>query len=278
MTYEDVDYRPLAAMDDAWSTTMHTALGGMAWPVAMIVVAFSTVTELLIGSFMLFIAPLVILFLYLASQVNKFQKQMWQQFARANGWTIDTKTNATSLVPPSLQFGHSHHFSAVVQAKLASVTCDLLAYDCTTGSGKSSETHYFTVALTSAPKPMPHAVLTPKKYAADLQGDFVNGENLKLEGNFQDYFSLKVEKGQEVDVLTVLTPDVMQTIVQYNQAEHIELLGSNIYFIVRGDKRKPGDVRQLLKSVTELSQQLQENARLSSPVWSSSLEAPTPSA
>ncbi|HVX24652.1 MAG TPA: hypothetical protein VG992_04935 [Candidatus Saccharimonadales bacterium] len=265
-TLDQINYEPLQGMQHAWSAVLKHGFHGFALPLAVLVEIVGIAGAIVSQQLGLSFGPILLYFMYLTAKVKSYKNQVWEHFAAVNGWGLDLETPAENTIPPSIQFGHSRHFSSVIQAQFTGVTCDLLSYDCTTGSGKSSQTHYFTVAVILAPKPMPHALLTSKKSSPDVQGDFANGEPLKLEGNFDDYFSLQVEKGQEVDLLTVITPDVMQTLVQYDQAEDIELLGDVIYFILRGDKRTPTTVQQLIRSVAELSQQLQENNRLSTPV------------
>ena len=88
--------------------------------------------------------------------------------------------------------------------------------------------------------------------------DFADHETLQLEGDFQDYFSLQIEKGQEIDALEILTPDVMQALVSYNQREDIEILGDGLYFIATGDDRTPESVQKLVGSTVELSGQILE--------------------
>jgi hypothetical protein len=57
----------------------------------------------------------------------------------------------------------------------------------------------------------------------------------------------------------------MQVLIDYNYAEDIEVFGNNLYFMVSRDRRKIASIQQLILSVTELSVELKENARLSTP-------------
>lgn len=251
-----VNYQPLETMDHAWLTVMNRTWKGSLWVLGVLSVAAAMLVPYF-GFFLLFLYLVLIVWL-----TNKYKEKIWEQFATVNGWKFDASIGP-NLITPSLNFGHSHHFSSVIQAQLGDIICDLLSYTCSTGEGRSQTTHYFTIAVTRLPKPMPHMLLSSKKDNADIKNDVMNAENLKLEGDFDNYFKLQVEKGQEIDALTIITPDVMQTLISYNQAEDLETLGENLYFIVKGDKRSPGQVKQLLQSVLELNAQLYENARLS---------------
>lgn len=265
MTPDKIDYRPLAAMNNAWKAVMRTALHGWCWPLTVVAAIIGVLVSLAIkdirGMFVI-----AIYFSYIGVLVKKYKNQLWDRFAAANGWALDNLTSVESTMPASLNFGHSHHFSPIIKVQLSNTACDLFAYDCTTGYGRYSQTHYFTVAIAQLPKAVPHIMLTTVKATdVDMKNDIANAETLKLEGDFSKYFALQVEKGQEIDVLTIITPDVMQTLVDYGQGEDIEMLGDQLYFIVRGDERDPEHVKQLIQSVAELSEQLKQNISLSMP-------------
>jgi hypothetical protein len=259
-----VNYAPLQVMDTAWSAAFKAAVHS--WRVLLFVLAFVLSIGLLaIGQFVFIFAVVVAGLAYVSAQARRIKNQAWVTFALANDWTLDTATPAAVIIPPSLQFGHSPVLSPVIQARLGDLTCDFTAYHCTTGSGKSARVHYFTVAAMPRAARAPHILLLCKKHAPDIQRDLQNAENLQLEGDFNDYFSLQVEKGQEVDVLTVITPDVMQTLISYDLAEDIEALGDNLYFITASDKRGYHDMPVLVRSVVELGDRLAQNHAFAAP-------------
>jgi hypothetical protein len=264
MNPDAVDYTPLEDIPHAWMIVMNSALHGLAWPLTVVITALGAYLSIIVKDPRAGIILLAFYFAYITRLVSRFKNQVWDRFAAANRWSLDVDTPPDNIIPPSLQFGHSKHFSPVIQANLGNLVCDLFTYDCTTGYGKSSQTHYFTVALTALPKAMPHIILDAVKDSSDEKNDIPNAQVLKLEGDFNNYFKLQIEPGQQIDVLTVLTPDVMQTLISYSQKEDIEMLGTQLFFIVNGDDRGPNDVRQLIRSVTELEDQLKENVRLSS--------------
>lgn len=263
MAPENVNYQPLEAINTAWKTVMRTGLGGWAWPLA----AAATAAGIWVSYAARDIRAIMITvfyFAYISALVNRYKNKIWSLFAAANGWQLDAVSSVEANMPPSLKFGHSPKFSPIIKANLNGTDTDLFEYECTTGHGRSSQSHYFTVAATRLPKIVPHILLYTKKGHSEMRGDIDNAENFKLEGDFNDYFRLQIEKGQEIDALTIITPDVMQAIVGYGQGEDIEMTGDQLYFIIKGDKRDPATVKQLIRSVVELSDQLKENIRLSS--------------
>jgi hypothetical protein len=260
-----INYQPLLAMNGLWCATFKDTI--KFWLPGLVVVCIVAALVAAPGlAFELATAITILYMAFVSSRVNKLKNNVWKEFAAANGWPLDTQNSPAVVIPPSLQFGHSRTWSPIIQAKLDDLACDLLTYQCATGSGRSEVTHNFTIASTSLAQALPHLLLMSKKVHADVQRDLVNGETLKLEGDFNDYFNLQIEKGQEVDVLTIITPDIMQTLVDHNQAEDIEILGQNLYFITNQDKRDYRDMQVLISSVVALSQQIVQNITLSASV------------
>ena len=250
-----VNYQPLTAMQGAWKKVFEASLHGLGLA-AFIALIVITVGSIVIRVGDIIIYAVVLYFAFLSYRVNVYKNNVWQAFATANGWPLNTTTSVLELIPPSMQFGHSEKFSPIINATLGAMNSDLFTYSCVTGSGRYQQTHNFTVGRMVLPKNLPHILLLSKKSKADVQRDLANSQDLQLEGNFGDYFKLQIESGQQIDVLTVLTPDVMQTLVSYNTAEDIEILGDDLYFIMNGDKRDYADVESLVRSVVELSQQI----------------------
>ncbi len=259
-----INYQPLSPDDKAMGLVVRRQ-----WPLYI----FGAVVAVWACTFMFFLGLLVIfiLFGYATVQAAKLKNNAWQQFAVANGWQLDPMPSVTSLVPYSVQFDGPTSLSPVIMAQLGNVTAKLFVYSVTTGSGKSRQVYTYTVAQVRLPKSLPHIFLKAKKDNRELpiqtmqrQPSFMKHETLQLEGDFNDYFTLQIEKGQEIDALTVITPDVMQTLITYSQAENIEIVTDGLYFILPGDDRGPKAVEQLVRSVVELSGQIVEQVHLTS--------------
>lgn len=277
---KEINYLPLSDSAHSWAHVWKTSFHGKSGGVLLLILVLGFGLSAGLKSGLLFditIAAIVVFLGYLIVQVSAYKSQLWIQFAIVNGWMIDTNTPLSVLLAPSLMFGYDPQFSPVIQVQISDLAFDLYTYNCTVGEGKSSTTYSFTVAMTSLPKAMPHMLLRAKKSLAHEQDDMTKTIRLKLEGDFNDYFTLNIEKGQEIDALTVITPDVMQALVSYGQAEDVEILGNNLYFMVSGDTRSNvPKIEQLVLSVAELSSQLKENARLSTGSLLASTPAPAP--
>jgi hypothetical protein len=198
-------------------------------------------------------------FFYLGTQVRTLMNGVWVQFANANGWPINGELDPITLTPLSLLFGHDQSYSPVIDAELGEAGADLFVYQTATGSGRSQHTYAFTIARVRMTAAMPHILLRAKgNIWSSIRPEFEDHEALSLEGDFNDYFSLQIEKGQEINVLEILTPDVMQTLINYSQKEDIEILGRYLFFIMSGDSRTPESTKKLVESTATLSGRIAE--------------------
>lgn len=245
----DIDYRPLEIERHAFPIILkryrvHT--------VVIVVIALAV-------GYIQPIAGLAIVMLWvmaLVTRVKILKTILWEDFALANGWQINAVAEPYTLIPLSLQYGYDQNFSSAITVLLGNASADFVEYWTVIGGGKSRQELHFTIARVILPESLPHILLRAKKNKSELGKDFDELEALQLEGDFNDYFTLQVEKGQEVNVLEVLTPDIMQTLVSYDRHEDIEIIGNNLYFIVSGDARNAAGIRQLVESVASLSGQI----------------------
>lgn len=259
-----INYEPLKKMDHTTAQAFKNSLRGRSSMIAIVLVLLTVAITIIFKTFAALIVGVVLYGSYIGSLINKYKASIWSEFAIANGWVIDSKTSVFDLVPPSLNYGHSQKFSPVLLAQLGSINSDLFTYQCTTGSGKYEQIHSFTVARLALVKVLPHIMLLSKSTHSDVQEKIDHDKELKLEGDFSKYFKLLIESGQEIDVLQILTPDVMQALISYNQSEDIEINGNNLYLISRNDQRDYKDMPALIKSVAELGGQITQNISLSS--------------
>jgi hypothetical protein len=259
-----IDYSPLDKMRHSDVHVFKTAFHGFSIPIFIVLAALcigGAITPIRQFSFLIIFAYGAVMM----GKINAYKNNIWKEFAALNGWQVVNKATVSEL-PQSVNYGHNRNYGTVIKAKFEAVSCDIFVYDTTTGQGKYQVTHYFTIATVplNASVSLPHIILNSKKEKADIQQKFPDYEKLKLEGDFNDYFTLIVEKGAEVDVLTVLTPDVMQTLINSDTDEDIEIDGQMLYFILRSDKRDPESMKKLIDSVTALIGQIGENLKLRS--------------
>jgi hypothetical protein len=207
------------------------------------------------GSILLYSA--IIYLIYISVISTKKRNKLWTEFALDNGWTINDLTS----IPPSLKLGYSPVFSPAIAANLNGVNCELFNYAYTTGAGRNRHIHEFTIAHVQLPKVLSHMQLFSKRIHAVAKIDLESDHQLKLEGDFNNYFNLHIEAGQQIDVLAVITPEVMQSLITYNTAEDVEIYQNELYFMIKGDKRDVEQTKALINSIPTLSQQIIRNCQ-----------------
>jgi hypothetical protein len=253
-----INYEPLEAEKRAYRMVFKRfwVRSSIIWGIAVAVGIFVPVVGMTVA-----LAWLIVLLL----QVNGFQDGLWEEFAIINDWPLDAVSDPFTLIPLSLQFGYDQAYSSAITAQLGVVSTDMVVYVTTVDEGRAQRHYSFTVARIQLPAALPHILLRAKGDRVNIQQDFADHEMLQLEGDFGDYFTLQIEKGQEVNVLEVITPDVMQTLVDYSQHEDIEIADDNLYFIVKGDARNADAIRQLIDSAASLSERIVEHVQQVTP-------------
>lgn len=94
-------------------------------------------------------------------------------------------------------------------------------YTYVTGSGKHSQTHTWGYAKVKLPRRLPHMVLDAKGNNmwrfSNLSDAIDRSQVLKLEGDFNTYFTLYAPQAYERDALYVFTPDVMAAMIDHGK-------------------------------------------------------------
>jgi hypothetical protein len=96
------------------------------------------------------------------------------------------------------------------------------------GAIHSTGTGYLAIRLD---RQLPHIVLQRRRGAMLYAGD---GPEFELEGDFGRHFELHVPEGYERDALYVLTPDVMQVLIDEAADQRVEIVDD--YLFVFGDR------------------------------------------
>jgi hypothetical protein len=89
------------------------------------------------------------------------------------------------------------------------------------------------------PKALPHIYLDAyQNNRFGRQPEFVydNDDVVSLEGNFDEYFKCYAPKEHKVLALSILTPDVLQTLMNSAYKYDIEIIENHVRLIVRGPK------------------------------------------
>ena len=177
--------------------------------------------------FAVYFLPIVFLYTWWLSILKKIEDEFMQQFAKANGY-------AYSEIG---MYGHGHLFSLGhtqqatdrVIGQYNGYPIEVYLYSYVTGEGKGRQEHRYTVFTLNFDTQMPDVVMTNKHQALDTILAPSGAEAVNLEGDFNDYFTLHVPKGYEIEALEVFTPDVMQALIEKGKQFNMEIYNNFLY-------------------------------------------------
>lgn len=153
-----------------------------------------------------------------------------KQFALNLGYTYAEEGDLLSVTGSLFNIGHSQTMKCVISGKDNDRPVRIFLYSYTVGSGKNSHTYRYTVFESTFDGNMPHLLLNSKKlfFSNDIP-DFSSGHHISLEGDFDKYFSLYVEKEFEIEALQMFDPDFMAELIESSKSFSAEFFQNKIY-------------------------------------------------
>jgi hypothetical protein len=220
-----------------------------------LLVILAIVLMALIGAagLLIFIIPSV----YYGSKLGNQEEKTWRSFAALNGWQI---LPSAPVYPPSiLDEGHSHQSSEVISGTYNG--SKLYTYECqyTVGEGRDSHTYKFTVVALGLPPGLPHLMVRPHQTINTPHG---LSEKLQLEGDFNKYFQIFTEPHKEVEGRVVLTPDVMDLMINEGKKYTVETDATGVYVYAANDLRTIKDLPPLMTYAFKAYEQVKQNLPL----------------
>jgi hypothetical protein len=162
----------------------------------------------------------------------KIEHEFMQQFASANGFSYVLKGSLDGLDGALFKVGRSRAVSDVVSGTFQNYPISLFNYKYITGFGKSERVHPHTIYELQFDITMPDMLLENASYILfeePLVSRISGKELIKLEGDFNKYFSLSITKGYEIEALEIFTPDVMQELIAKAKNFSVEIIDSHLF-------------------------------------------------
>ncbi len=180
-----------------------------------------------------------------------------QAFALLNNLVAATDEELYGSIPANLQVSgaHSRKVSGY-RFTFGSVPAVLFDYWFTTGSGKSSQSFHYAIASMTLTKDFPHLYLDGKVNGSNSQ--YEKEQRVELEGDFNKYFTLYMPEGSAAGALTVLSPDIMQTVIAQGQALDLEIDGHEAAASTAGYAFSRENFQRLVNCCNALSKELSE--------------------
>lgn len=175
----------------------------------------------------IFILPIAIIFfaLYTFGWIKEVERRMqlkWLLFAKQNGFIYYANPvgcNNPEAVAFNIGYGGTVSNMLEFDDRLS-----VAEYAYKTKNGEREISHHFNFARFRLENNVPHLVLNSKFSALQIWGE----RKIKLEGNFQDHFTLYAPDGFHIDALQIFTPDVMSKLLDQEGKYDLELVGSDL--------------------------------------------------
>jgi len=187
-------------------------------------------------AFLSWFFPIVIIVLASGPFYKGFENNLFSAFSVANNFTYDKKGTPSGQTGLLFNLGHDRGYSDLVAGTYRGLPLNLFIFRYTIGYGRGSQTYNRAVMTVNFATPMPAfalrrhtGMLAPSAAGESFNAAGYSGK-LNLEGDFDKHFQVHIVPGTEVDVLSVLTPDVMQLMIGLDRDE-LELTHDGQFYI-----------------------------------------------
>jgi len=152
-----------------------------------------------------------------------------QQLAAAIGYSYSSFAPNNTVAGTFFNLGNSSTLGDVMEGTLKNKPVRIFTYTYVTGSGKTRETHTYTVFEMQYGLPLPHILMNlPILFIPE------NMEPVELEGGFEEHFKLYTPKGMQMEVREVFQPDVMEDIMKSLSSFSLEIAEGTVYLMKKG--------------------------------------------
>lgn len=203
--------------------------------VLSVYIALVTITSGEIGAQQLVPAGIIffsVLF-YLSYRLRVKKLARIYKFAQANNFKLAVGVNNPAYNGLIFKNGHTRRID---EALILSNGSEIGNYQYSTGSGKNRRTYKWGYMKVKLVRNVPNMLLDSKKnnymhgIMSNLPQSFDKSQTIKLEGNFNDYFTLYAPENYGRDAFYIFTPDVMAALIDHGSDFDIEVLDNDLMF------------------------------------------------
>jgi hypothetical protein len=173
--------------------------------------------------------------------------EFMRQFAEKNGFSYEAGGALESVTGDLFGRGHSRQIIGVASGIRAGLPLRFFLYTYTIGSGKHRQTECFTVAEVTFDGSVPSLILDNKDDWR-IEGNPIGGKyrTISTGNSFDDRFILRIAEGHEIEALEVLTPEVMEEIVERGRDRSFEFVGHKLYVWKEGYAKTTAEIQAML--------------------------------
>lgn len=210
-------------------------------PVAIIFAAYLLIQAILSGihfrtyplAILLLIGSIVIGVLFLFIQARKRDLAQLHKFAVTNKAHLIADQANPNYAGAIFEEGYGR---IIKEALVFSDGKEIGNYEYSQGSGRNKQTYRWGYMRIKLVRRLPHMLLDAKannffgKAISNLPASFSKNQTIKLEGTFNDYFTLYAPADYGQDAFYVFTPDVMAALIDYGEHYDMEVIDDQLLF------------------------------------------------
>jgi hypothetical protein len=195
----------------------------------------------------LFLLPFIILLGVYAYSIRRSTDVLLKEFAQVNNYDFYGVGDPRLLEGSVFKQGHSHRMKDVVKGTFTHHPFTLFVFEYAVGEGHEAREYASTILELDLAKPLPHTVLVSKYHQTNNSlADFTSlahtgglgfpmsldgKQTISLEGTFYKYFDVYIDQGYELETLEILTPDMMEELINNASQFSIEIIDDKIYIV-----------------------------------------------
>lgn len=185
---------------------------------------------------------LIIIFIALAPAMWIYYKYIYgrkKRLALLYHFALHNQLRLIVDTPPRNYAGtifSAGHTNLINEALILPDGVEIGSYQHTIGSGRSERVNYWGYMRVKLVRRLPNMLLDSKKnnflwgMLSNLPATYTRDQIVKLEGNFNEFFTLYAPNGYERDAFYVFTPDVMAALIDHGSNFDIEVIDDNLVF------------------------------------------------
>ena len=161
---------------------------------------------------------------------KKYHAEFMCKFAQANNLSYQTEGSVNNRHGKLFDHQSKGRLFNLIGGTILNFPSELYNYSFETGMGKHKVTHCVTVLQINFKGLVPHFTVLERNETIDSILRYRNGEyEHELEGDFYKYYKLYITDHQEIEILEILTPEIMAFMI--DEAKHLsfEFTANQLY-------------------------------------------------
>lgn len=211
-------------------------------------------------------AQLAIVFFMIGTIILVFPPRIkagqFKQFAKNNSLTI-TEETSLEKAPPLIGYeGENHNIPFEMKGAYKSGELSIFPYCFIKLNAVNTQIKKnYWVARVEGKHKLPEFVIDAVYNDVPIKEYFKDYEKLRLEGNFSEYFRIYSPSKRHIAVMSVLSPDVMDALMEFATITDVIVAGKVVWIIAADQKNRETVMTDLFDAIEILMPEFMHRAR-----------------